>query len=361
MVIGTHLASPTTPWRAAVRNSQLDSLATRVARVTGPLVVVGDLNITPYSPLFQDWLERTGLTDTRRGRTLSPSWPAHLPIVGVPIDHCAVSRDIVIVRAPRAAGRSAPTTIRFSPSSRSRRPRRRRPSRQPRKTKEPFRNEPTDRVHLVIGNEILSGKTQDANIQFLGFELSKLGIRLEEARVVRDVPEAIVRHLNECRAKFTYVFTTGGIGPTHDDITAECVALAFGVELVLDPEAVELLKRGGRPLNDARLKMARVPRGAELVANSVSGAPGFRIDNVFVFAGIPSIARAMFASAVPMLVKGSPILSASRRCLSARRRLRRAAHSDPERERGRRDRQLSVQPRGPATARRSSCAARTAR
>jgi molybdopterin-biosynthesis enzyme MoeA-like protein len=164
---------------------------------------------------------------------------------------------------------------------------------------------------LIIGNEILSGKTQDANIQFLGFELAKLGIRLEEARVVRDVPEAIVRHLNECRAKFTYVFTTGGIGPTHDDITAECVALAFGVELVLDPEAVEILKRGGRPLNDARLKMARVPRGAELVANSVSGAPGFRIDNVFVFAGIPSIARAMFASAVPMLVKGSPILSAS--------------------------------------------------
>src|SRR4030095_11058327 len=97
------------------------------------------------------------------------------------------------------------------------------------------------------GNETLSGKTQDANIQFLGVELAKLGISLEEARVVRDVPEAIVRHLNECRAKFTYVFTTGGIGPTHDDITAECVALAFGVELVLDADAVERLKRGGRP------------------------------------------------------------------------------------------------------------------
>ncbi|HVS24271.1 MAG TPA: molybdopterin-binding protein, partial [Gammaproteobacteria bacterium] len=110
--------------------------------------------------------------------------------------------------------------------------------------------------------------------------------------------------------KFTYVFTTGGIGPTHDDITAECVALAFGVELVLDKDAAELLKRGGRPLNEARLKMARVPKGAELVANPVSSAPGFRIENVFVFAGIPSIARAMFASAVPMLVKGPPILSA---------------------------------------------------
>jgi molybdenum cofactor synthesis domain-containing protein len=164
---------------------------------------------------------------------------------------------------------------------------------------------------LIVGNEILSGKTQDANLQFLAFELAKLGIRLEEARVVRDVPDAIVRALNECRAKYSYVFTTGGIGPTHDDITAECVALAFGVELVLDPEAVELLKRGGRPLNEARLKMARVPRGAELVSNPVSNAPGFRIGNVFVFAGIPSIARAMFASAVPMLVKGTPILSAS--------------------------------------------------
>jgi molybdopterin-biosynthesis enzyme MoeA-like protein len=164
---------------------------------------------------------------------------------------------------------------------------------------------------LVIGNEILSGKTQDANIQFLGFELAKLGIRLEEARVVRDVPEAIIRHVNECRAAFTYVFTTGGIGPTHDDITAECVALAFGVELVLDAEAVARMQRGGRPLNEARLKMARVPRGAELVDNPVSNAPGFRIGNVFVFAGIPSIARAMFASAVPMLVKGAPIHSAS--------------------------------------------------
>jgi molybdenum cofactor synthesis domain-containing protein len=164
---------------------------------------------------------------------------------------------------------------------------------------------------LVIGNEILSGKTQDANIQFLGLELAKLGIRLEEARVVRDVPEAIVRHVNECRATFTYVFTTGGIGPTHDDITAECIALAFGVELVLDDYAVELLTRSGRPLTEPRLKMARVPRGAELVANPVSNAPGFRMDNVFVLAGIPSIARAMFASAVPMLVKGAPIHSAS--------------------------------------------------
>jgi len=164
---------------------------------------------------------------------------------------------------------------------------------------------------LVIGNEILSGKTQDTNLQFLGFELAKLGIRLAEGRVVRDEPAAIIRHVNECRREFTYVFTTGGIGPTHDDITAECIAQAFGVPLVLNDDAVERLKRGGRPLNEARLKMARVPRGADLVENPVSNAPGFRIENVFVLAGIPSIARAMFASAVPMLVKAEPILSVS--------------------------------------------------
>jgi molybdenum cofactor synthesis domain-containing protein len=164
---------------------------------------------------------------------------------------------------------------------------------------------------LIIGNEILSGKTQDTNLQFLGFELAKLGIRLAEGRVVRDDEQAIVRHLNEVRREFTYVFTTGGIGPTHDDITAECVAKAFGVPLELNAEAVERLKRGGRPLNEARLKMARIPQGAELIDNSVSHAPGFRIGNVFVLAGIPSVARAMFASVIPLLVQAPPILSAS--------------------------------------------------
>jgi molybdenum cofactor synthesis domain-containing protein len=164
---------------------------------------------------------------------------------------------------------------------------------------------------LIIGNEILSGKTQDTNLQFLGFELAKLGIRLAEGRVVRDDPATIIHHVNECRAAFDYVFTTGGIGPTHDDITAECVAQAFGVSLVLNPDAAERLQRGGRPLNEARLKMARLPRGAEIIENTVSHAPGFRIENVFVLAGIPSIARAMFASSVPMLVQGAPILSAS--------------------------------------------------
>jgi molybdenum cofactor synthesis domain-containing protein len=164
---------------------------------------------------------------------------------------------------------------------------------------------------LIIGNEILSGKTQDTNLQFLGFELAKLGIRLAEGRIVRDEPPAIIGHLNEVRRLFSYVFTTGGIGPTHDDITAECVAQAFGVPLELNDDAVALLRRSGRPLNEARLKMARIPRGAVLIENPVSAAPGFRIENVFVFAGIPSIARAMFGSAIPMLAHGTPILSAS--------------------------------------------------
>ncbi len=163
---------------------------------------------------------------------------------------------------------------------------------------------------LIIGNEILSGKTQDANLQYLGVELAKLGIKLIEARTVRDDPDAIIRHLNECRAQFTYVFTTGGIGPTHDDITAECIARAFGVELVVDPVAVELLKRSGRPLNEARLKMARVPKGATLIECAATSAPGFRIDNVLVLAGIPAIARAMFEAVAPTLARGAQIHSA---------------------------------------------------
>lgn len=160
---------------------------------------------------------------------------------------------------------------------------------------------------LLIGNELLSGKTQDANLKFLGAEMSKLGIRLEEARVIRDDTDAIVAHVNECRAKYTYVFTTGGIGPTHDDITAEAIAKAFDVELILDPEAVARIKHAGRELNEARMKMARVPEGAELVDNPISAAPGFRMENVFVLAGVPPIAHAMFAAVGPMLRRGATI------------------------------------------------------
>lgn len=162
---------------------------------------------------------------------------------------------------------------------------------------------------LIIGNEILSGKTQDANLQYLGAELAQLGVRLVEARVLPDDEDVIVATLNECRARFDYVFTTGGIGPTHDDITAQCIATAFGRELVLDEEAVARLRRGTFELNEARLKMAHVPEGATLIDNPLSNAPGFRVENVFVLAGIPSVARAMFETIAAELAAGTPIRS----------------------------------------------------
>jgi len=164
---------------------------------------------------------------------------------------------------------------------------------------------------LVIGNEILSGRTQDVNLNYIAKGLNKAGVRLKEARVIPDVPEAIVAAVNEGRAQYDYVFTTGGIGPTHDDITAECVARAFGVPLVLDPEAKRILEGLYRPgdLNEARLRMARVPEGASLVHNPISGAPGFRIGNVFVLAGVPQIMQAMFDGVAGGLSGGRPMLS----------------------------------------------------
>lgn len=162
---------------------------------------------------------------------------------------------------------------------------------------------------LLIGNEILSGKTQDKNLQFLGAELARRGVRLEEARVLPDDKDEIIAALNACRARYSYVITTGGIGPTHDDITAECVASAFNRDLILHDEAVELLRRSGRELNPARLKMAHVPEGSVLIENPLSNAPGFRIDNVFVLAGIPSVARAMFATFADQLGVGDAIHS----------------------------------------------------
>ena len=164
---------------------------------------------------------------------------------------------------------------------------------------------------LIIGNEILSGKTQDTNLQFLGSELAKRGVSLKEARVLVDEKNDIVNTLNECRARYDYVITTGGIGPTHDDITSECVAAAFGRELVLNDEAVACLTQRSRELNEARLKMAHIPKGAELIDNPVSNAPGFRLDNVFVLAGIPSVARGMFATFADSLETGETIISKS--------------------------------------------------
>jgi molybdenum cofactor synthesis domain-containing protein len=164
---------------------------------------------------------------------------------------------------------------------------------------------------LVIGNEILSGRTKDANLNYLATELNAIGVRLVEARVVADVPEAIIKAVNELRAAYDYVFTTGGIGPTHDDITAACVAKAFGVPLIKDARAVRLLTNhyGDANLTEARLRMAHVPEGATLIDNPVSIAPGFQIGNVFVLAGVPVICRAMFDGLKGRLKTGDKVLS----------------------------------------------------
>ncbi len=164
---------------------------------------------------------------------------------------------------------------------------------------------------LIIGNEILSGRTRDANLAYLGARLNELGVRLMEARVIPDRVEVIVETLNDVRRRFDYVLTTGGIGPTHDDITAECVARAFGVPLIEHPEARAILEDhyGPDELNEARLRMAKTPEGASLIENPVSKAPGFQIGNVFVMAGIPSIMKAMFESLRHRLTGGHPLLS----------------------------------------------------
>lgn len=165
---------------------------------------------------------------------------------------------------------------------------------------------------LVIGNEILSGRTKDANLAWLAVELNKLGVRLMEARVIPDVEATIVATVNELRGRFDYLFTTGGIGPTHDDITAASIAKAFGVPLIRNPEAVRRLQAhyaNAADLNEARLRMANTPEGAELIDNPVSTAPGFRIGNVFVMAGVPVIMQAMFDGLRRSLVGGAPLLA----------------------------------------------------
>jgi molybdenum cofactor synthesis domain-containing protein len=170
---------------------------------------------------------------------------------------------------------------------------------------------------LVIGDEVLSGRTRDANIQFLGTRLNELGIPLREVRVIPDDRGVIVTTVNEVRRRFTYVFTTGGIGPTHDDITSECIAEAFGVPWVVHPEAhaemaVDYARRDPPvEFNAARMRMATVPEGASLIRNAVSVAPGFRIGNVFVMAGVPKVMQAMFEAVAPTLEGGIPTVSRS--------------------------------------------------
>ncbi len=166
---------------------------------------------------------------------------------------------------------------------------------------------------LVIGNEVLSGRTQDLNIKFLATGLGQIGIPVREVRVIPDVPETIITTVNDARARFDHVFTTGGIGPTHDDITSECVAAAFGVPWEPHPEAWARMAKHYQPgeFNAARQRMATMPRGATLIDNPVSIAPGFSIGNVHVMAGVPRIMQAMFASLAPTLEGGTPISSAA--------------------------------------------------
>jgi molybdenum cofactor synthesis domain-containing protein len=166
---------------------------------------------------------------------------------------------------------------------------------------------------LVIGDEILSGRTKDKNIGYIADFLTAIGIDLKEVRVVSDDEGAIVAAVNALRATYTYVFTTGGIGPTHDDITAECIAKAFRVPIDVDPRALAILKERmakiGGELNEARMRMTRIPLGADLVLNKVSGAPGFWIENVIVMAGVPAIMQAMLDEVGPKLKTGARLLS----------------------------------------------------
>jgi molybdenum cofactor synthesis domain-containing protein len=163
---------------------------------------------------------------------------------------------------------------------------------------------------MIIGDEILSGRTQDTNLNFIAKYLGTYGVDLAEARVVPDLKEEIIAALNALRAKYDYVITTGGIGPTHDDITADCVAEAFGVELYEHPEILEMMRsRWQGELNAARRRMARIPVGGSLVKNAVQGPPGFQIGNVFVLAGVPMVMRGMMDDVVPRLRTGAVVIA----------------------------------------------------
>ena len=163
---------------------------------------------------------------------------------------------------------------------------------------------------LIIGDEILSGRTQDTNLRDIARYLAGFGVELAEARTVSDVQEEIVAALNALRERYDYVITTGGIGPTHDDITADAVAAAFGVELFEHPDILAMMQsRWGGELNAARRRMARVPQGGELVNNPVQGPPGFTIGNVFVLAGVPQIMRGMLQDVGPRLKGGAVVVS----------------------------------------------------
>ncbi len=179
--------------------------------------------------------------------------------------------------------------------------------------------QPVTAALVVIGDEILSGRTKDVNIGTTADFCTDLGIELSEVRVVPDIEAEIVAAVNAVRARYTYVFTTGGIGPTHDDITADAIARAFGVALPINAEARAMLEerwqQTGTEVNEARLRMARIPEGASLIVNSVSAAPGFRIGNVHVMAGVPRIMQAMLEAIAPTLQGGRKVSSVTIRCL----------------------------------------------
>ena len=171
---------------------------------------------------------------------------------------------------------------------------------------------------LVIGAEILSGRTKDKNIGTIAEHCTRIGIQLKEVRVVDDEAAEIIAAVNALRTKYTYVFTTGGIGPTHDDITADCIAQAFGVGIDVDPRALALLKphyeKRGLEITPGRLRMARIPAGGELIANSISVAPGFMIGNVITMAGIPNVMQVMLDDVTPRLKTGKKMLSVTIDC-----------------------------------------------
>ena len=172
---------------------------------------------------------------------------------------------------------------------------------------------------LVIGDEILSGRTLDTNTQNLATRLTQMGIRMAEVRVVPDVHEVIVNAVNTLRAAYTHVFTSGGIGPTHDDITADCIAAAFGAKIGIRDDARAILQahydRSGLEFNAARQRMARIPEGATLIDNPISAAPGFTIGNVHVMAGVPDVFHAMVAGVLPTITGGAPLLSQTLRVM----------------------------------------------
>lgn len=166
---------------------------------------------------------------------------------------------------------------------------------------------------LVIGDEILSGRTRDANMHHLAGQLTEAGIRLAEVRIVPDERDVIIAAVQALAASYDNVFSSGGIGPTHDDITADCMAAAFGQSIDVRDDARAILQahydKAGTEMNDARLRMARIPALATLIDNPVSSAPGFTIENVHVMAGVPSVFTAMVASVLPTLTGGAPLLS----------------------------------------------------